>query len=302
MTVVDVITRMGGVADAKTLVRFTSRKKVRTALAHGDIVRDRHGRFALPTADEARRAANELSAVTSHESAAAWLGWELKQQPAVPCLTVPRNRKIIAADRGRYMIRWSDLRPDEIDRDRVTTPGRTVIDCAKTLPFDEALTIADSALRHGRLSSPRLEALAQAVPTSGRSACLRVAREADSRAANPFESVLRAIALDVPRLKVVPQLVITEGRLALRPDLVDPDLRLVLEADSFEFHGSRKAMKRDCERYNWLVRHGWTVLRFTWEHVMYEQEYVAETLAVVAQGPRRRATPPIPGAVQADQG
>ena len=43
----------------------------------------------------------------------------------------------------------------------------------------------------------------------------------------------------------------------------------MLEADSFEFHGERAALSRDCERYDELVARDWLVLRFTWEQVMH---------------------------------
>ena len=105
-----------------------------------------------------------------------------------------------------------------------------------------------------------------------------MAQAADRRAANPFESVLRAIALDIPGLDMVPQVVIADGRLVVRPDLVDERLRLVAEADSFEWHGSRKALLRDCRRYTGLVRRRWTVIRFAWEDVMLHPTYVAAVL------------------------
>ena len=92
--------------------------------------------------------------------------------------------------------------------------------------------------------------------------------------------MLRAIALDVPGLDVRPQVWV--GRIG-RPDLLDRRLRIVVEAESFEFHGQRRRLKRDCERYNALVIDGWAVIRFSWEHVMLEPEYVAGTLrALVA--------------------
>jgi len=64
----------------------------------------------------------------------------------------------------------------------VTDKVRTVIDCLRWLPFDEALAVADSAL------DVSLEALADAArrsPRTGRSRVLRVLRYADSRAAKP---------------------------------------------------------------------------------------------------------------------
>jgi hypothetical protein len=127
--------------------------------------------------------------------------------------------------------------------------------------------------------------LADQVSTTGRTQCLRVAGDANGRAANPFESVLRVTALDVPHLDLQPQVLADESGWSGWPDLVDVERRIVVEADFFEFHGRRKALIRDCERYNALVLRGWTVLRFSWEHVMFEPEYVRACLS--RAGPRR---------------
>jgi hypothetical protein len=104
--VTEVLTRSGGVADARTLVAFT------------------------------RREAHRLSGVVTGASAAAAHGWELKSPPVLPTVTVPAKRK--------------------------------VVDCARTLPFDEALAVADSALRHGAVTSPEVQRLAEQVRTTGR--------------------------------------------------------------------------------------------------------------------------------------
>jgi len=283
MRVVHVLERLGGVADRATLVQLTSRAKFEAALRIGDVVRDSRGRYALPAADQAVRAANALSAIVSHGSAAAYWGWETKKPSQQPEMTVPRNRNVAPERRADLSVKWADLAPEEIVQRLVTSHGRTVIDCAKSMPFDEALAVADSALRHGNITRDRLLQLGEAVPGRGRAACLRVAREANGKAANPFESVLRAISLDIPRLDLQPQVVISHGGFVVRPDLVDETLRLVVEADSFEWHGKRKALKRDCERYNGLVLRGWVVLRFSWEHVMFEPGYVARCLRESAE-------------------
>jgi very-short-patch-repair endonuclease len=173
-----------------------------------------------------------------------------------------------------------------------TRAGRTVMDCAKDRPFDEGLTVADSALRHGNVTSGLLRRLADEVPSVGRAQCIRVAREASGLAANAFESVLRAIALGVPGLDLRPQVTIEEDGFLGRPDLVDVDRRIVAEADSFEFHGRRQALKRDCERYTALAVRGWVVLRFSWENVMFEPDYVADCFRRAEQGrPRQHAAP-----------
>lgn len=107
-------------------------------------------------------------------------------------------------------------------------------------------------------------------------------------AANPFESGLRQIALRVPGLNVVPQVTIREPQLQVRPDLVDLELRVVLEADSFEWHGGRRALAEDARRYNVLVVNGWLVLRFSWEDVMFDPDYVREVLVAVVALARMR--------------
>ncbi len=74
----------------------------------------------------------------------------------------------------------------------------------------------------------------------------------------------------------------------------------MVEADSFEFHRRRKALTRDCVRYNALVLRGWTVLRFSWEQVMFDHDYVRGCLArLAAQGAARQATLPRRGRLSA---
>jgi len=105
-----------------------------------------------------------------------------------------------------------------------------------------------------------------------------VVNAADGRAANAFESCLRGIVLDAGVTGFRPQLEIALAGRVVRVDLGDPARRLVLEADSYEHHGSREALVRDCERYDDLVSEGWRVLRFSWEHVVFRPEWVAQTV------------------------
>ncbi len=253
-------------------------------MRHRQIVRLARGRYALPVVDEAQAVAHRLAAVTSHGSAAAYYGWEMKHPPRRPAVTVARTRRIAPERRKGVEVHWLDLPPGQV-WNGVTTPLRTVIDCAKTLPFDEALAIADSALRHSAISKAELLRAAQQVRSTGRAQCLRVAHAASGLADNPFESVLRAIALDVPGLHVEPQVVVPGIG---RPDLVDEARRLVIEADSFEFHGNRRQLTRDCKRYNAFVIAGWVVLRFSWEQVMFQPAYVAACLRAIVN-PRAAA-------------
>jgi very-short-patch-repair endonuclease len=65
----------------------------------------------------------------------------------------------------------------------------------------------------------------------------------------------------------------------------------VLEADSFAFHASRSALRRDCRRYVNLAMRGWTLLRFSWEDVVLDEGWVARALAGVRGQPPRRQNP-----------
>ena len=110
---------------------------------------------------------------------------------------------------------------------------------------------------------------------------------ADGSAANPFESALRAVCLEIDGLMVRPQVRIGSARV----DLADEDLRIAMEADSFEWHGGRSALRCDAQRYNQLVVAGWVVLRFAWEDVMFYPDEVRAVVASAVNLAHRRSKP-----------
>jgi very-short-patch-repair endonuclease len=277
VNVAALLAELGGVATRAALLRSATRADVDRAIRSGALVAVARGRYALPQVDAATEAAHRLGGVLSRDSAALHHGWAVKCVPERPHITVPRGRKITPEQRVGIELHRDDLHPDDIDG-IATSKGFTLTQCLRTSTWDAALAVADSALRAGK--SSLLRRVAVSVRGPGAPQVRRAAREARAEAANPFESVLRAIALDVPGLSVRPQVPI--GR--VRPDLVDEDRRIVLEADSFEWHGNRSALRRDARRYNALVVDGWLVLRFSWEDVMFEQAHVRSTLtALVAR-------------------
>ncbi len=60
-------------------------------------------------------------------------------------------------------------------------------------------------------------------------------------------------------------------------------MRVALEADSHEFHKSRLDVRRDCWRYDEMIISGWIVLRFAWEQVMFNPEWVREVIGWVVR-------------------
>ncbi len=241
-------------------------------------MRTAHGWYSLPLSDPARLEALRRSGVASHTTAANHWGWEVKETPALPHVTVRSKRSLPSGQADEVILHWRDLAADDVHEGWVTTPERTVIDCCLDLPFDAALAVTDSALRAG-LKRAAVSERAEWLGPRQRVKAMRVLAAGDRRAANPFESALRAIALGVRDLAVEPQHRIRHDGFFARVDLADPELRIVLEADSFEFHGKRSALRRDCTRYDELVARGWLVLRFTWEQVMFEAEWVASVIA-----------------------
>jgi very-short-patch-repair endonuclease len=291
--VAEVLRELGGVATRATLLRATDRRAVDHALATGAVVALARGRYALPEVDASVAAAHALSGVLCLTSAALHHGWAVKTVPEQPHIAVPRNRKVALDRRHGVRLHFLNLPAEDIVDDVATDKVTTLVQCFRQLPFDEALAIADSALRAGDEAAVRRAAAVARGPGSPR--VREVASLARPEAANPFESALRAIAKDVRGLRVEPQVLITSTDPWCRPDLVDRELRVVIEADSFEWHGGRAALARDARRYNLLVADGWLVLRFAWEDVMYDPGYVRAVLeAVVAR--RAQVLPDRPGA------
>lgn len=277
--VVEVLALLGGAADHAQLAgRGCTRSALLGAVQAGLVVAVARGRFTLPTAVDPRRSAVRLAGLASHTSAALHWKLALARAPLRPHVTVAPSRSRVLA-RG-VDVHWSYVPPEDAG-DHVTEPRRTVLDCARTLPFTEGLAVADSALRDRLVDHADLRQRAALLRGSGAVLARRVAAAADGSAANPFESVLRALALEAG-LDVRPQVVIADSGFFARVDLADEGRRLVLEADSFTFHGHRAALERDSRRYDELVLLDWRVLRFAWDHVMLEPEWVSSVLARAA--------------------
>lgn len=267
--------RLGGIASWAELARAHRRGDIERAVVAGDIQRVRRGMYAVPAASDARAAADRLAGVAVLHSAAAHWRWKMQWTPSQPSIAVRRGRNLRREQRDGLTVSWSSYPAVDLTDGWVTTPLRTVVDCAARLPFAEALAIADSALRSGLVSRDELHSAASSLDAHGhRTRVLRVVAAASADAHGPFESVLRAHVLDLAA-EFVPQVRIDdEDGFVGRVDLADMRLRIVLEAESLEFHGEKEAFDKDCERYTRLTAAGWLVLRFTWTQVMTKPERV----------------------------
>jgi hypothetical protein len=214
----NVLLQSGGLAARSTLVGAIGRGGFDRAVAAGAVVRLHRGLYALPEVDESVRLARQAGGLLCLTSAALFHRWEVKTVPELPHVLLPRGRVVPTRLMGRAVWHRGDVAADDVSERVATGRELTLTQCLRSLPDDEALTIADSALRAGEeLTLRRIERGARG-PRAPR--MRRLAAAADARAANPFESVLRSICLKIAGLRVVPQRTITSVAPAVRPDLV----------------------------------------------------------------------------------
>jgi very-short-patch-repair endonuclease len=281
----DVVRRLGGTATLSQLLEHTTRYRVDHAVIAGDLWRPSRGHYVLPGLPSAVRAAARAHGVVSHTSAARRLGLPLLLRPRAVHVTVPHGARPPPSDKIVY--HWRSLNADEIELG-ATTAVRTVLDCAAWLPFPEGLAATDAALRLGVVDAAVLAGAAGQLTGRGSRQARRVVAVATDLAESVLESALRAILLDAGISWLSCQLTIECADGSARVDLADEGRRLVIEADSYAHHGEdRAAFERDCRRYDELVRAGWTVLRFTWNQVLFDPGWVVavvrDTLAAATR-------------------
>jgi hypothetical protein len=283
MDAVEALEQLGGIARAADIVALSSRRRLRTAVSNKAIIHVDRDRYALHRDDLGMRLALEHNAHLSHLSAAVHHGWKVRSTPGIPHLLLPTGRP---APTSKAKFWFHDARRDELDG-WATGPLLTVLLCARDLPFDAALTVADSALREKAVAHDEL-VVASSSWRGGNEECVRlVTSHANGLAKNPFESGLRAITIKA-KLEFIPQYEVRVGALTVHPDLVDPINGIILEADSWGFHADKEAHDRDCERYTMLTADGWIVLRFTYDQVMFQPGYVLRCIEM-ALAQRRAA-------------
>lgn len=160
----------------------------------------------------------------------------------------------------------------------VTKPPRTLIDFAEAADRRALERAADEAERLRLCTEAQLRRAINRHP--GRCGAARLSALLGEHAigttatANDFEELLIGICDDFGISR--PQCQLPIGR--YRPDFVWPDRRLVVEADSWESHGTRKAFESDRRKDAELHALGWAVLRFTFMQMTREREWVGRTL------------------------
>jgi very-short-patch-repair endonuclease len=273
---------LGGYATRAGLVKAgVTRHAVYRALDAARIVRIRRGVYGVGLPDGTSllaAASTALRATVSHDSAAVLWDLEMAHQPGT-WVSVPRNR-------SRAAYTGVKVRRARVDKTavrhglRVTTPLRTVLDCARELSISDAVVIADSAMRKNLVTIEELRAAAAAARGRRAGKLRRVAALADPRCGSVLESLLRVLLVEAGVSLDRTQWTIRddEGHFVAVVDFAWLRARLIVEADGFEFHSERSDYRKDRRRANAYCRCGWRLLRFTWEDIRLEPDYVVEAV------------------------
>jgi very-short-patch-repair endonuclease len=205
------------------------------------------------------------NAVLSHRSAAVL--WGLRGGEAVRTeVTVPRRlggREGIRAHRG-------ELAPDEItqvDGIPTTTVARTLLDLAALLDRAQLERAIEQAEALRLSDATPLAALVTRHPGRRGTAVLKAILCAENRTAGVTRSELEERflrflaerALPLPRTNVWLQI----GEDWIEVDCAWPDQRVVVELDSWAYHGTKAAFRRDRARDRRLRLAGWQPIRIT---------------------------------------
>lgn len=282
-------------------------EQMRSLLRSGDLVRMRRGVYATRSAvawamgDPGRGHALLVRAVTlsvgrdsiaSHYSAATIHGLDLlKSPPEVVTLTRPPVRRSNRPRSAGIVFHAAALPAGHVTKcwgALVTTASRTVVDLARTLPFIDAVTVADSALRLGKATKQELsQVMLACAKWPGVEEARRTVAFADERAESVLESCARVVfaerGLEAPELQVPFR---GEG-FAYRGDFYWARYRTIAEADGMAKYEDPQRARDQIRRDRLLRDAGYKVVHFTWRELF-------ETPAVVVARIRKAFASPTP--------
>lgn len=266
----------GGTARWSQLKRSVRRRQLARAVDEGRVLR-RGTAYALAGADDGLVAARALTGVASHRSAARHHGFALPPGTDHHDVLLPprAHRSSVPED---VRLHFGAV-PDADRAAGVTNPVLTVVHCLRDLPLRDALSIGDSALRAG-VPREQIGAAVASLRGPGSARARQRFSLLDARSENAFESSCRALLIEAGITGFRPQVTVTHrGEFIGRVDLGDPARRIAIECDGFATHGGKEAMVADCVRHTRLTAAGWRSLRFTWEQVMFREQWVLAQIA-----------------------
>lgn len=204
----------------------------------------------------------------SHAAAAAMQG-VLDRPRAHPTVevTVPRRKR--RRLRGVRIHRRRDVWADEVaihEGIPVTTPARTLLDIAETLPSREVEQALARGLRMGLVTRQDVQLMLERHPTHRGAPVLR--RLLDGEGGSAFtRSEAEEKLLAITRSAGLPRPELNVRVLGHEVDFLWRAARVVAEVDGYAFHASARSFVTDRRRDAELAAAGYRVLRFTWPDV-----------------------------------
>lgn len=142
---------------------------------------------------------------------------------------------------------------------------------------EEVIAAADSALKRGVVQQGEIRAMAERLPRRRRRPLLRVSEASGSGTESVFALMLRRAGVQYRQ-----QAELISGTFV--DFLIGKSL--IVEIDSQLWHATPKQQAKDRARDAAFTKLGYRTLRFTYEQVLFEPEYVLEAVLAVV---RRRA-------------
>jgi hypothetical protein len=245
-------------------------------------------------------AAMRRPAVVSHQSAAVLLGlslWNVRLDK----VHVTRRPPASSGVTGLVRCHVARLRDDEVvrvDGVQVTDPVRTALDLARSLPFETAVAVLDTALHTDRLTRERLqERLFDIAGTRGSRAAARAVAFADGRSESVGESRSRVLLHDLGLAPTTLQLEIRSatGSLLGRADFGWEQHRVVGEFDGRVKYGRLlrpgqepgDVVFAEKRREDAIRDQDWGVVRWTWPELAAPRRLGTRVHEALERGTRR---------------
>jgi len=247
----------------------------RLGAVHHNVYSVGHSRLSVKARWWAAVLAYGPGTVLSHQSGAVL--WELRRDRSGPIHVNAFLGWQGARRRRGIWIHRCKLRAEETTVHEgipVTTVARTIFDLAEVAAYDEVKKVAEAADRRNLLRVRELEEACER--GRGRRALRPVRRlllelgapvEGRSPLEIRFGEFLRARRLPAPAQNV--------DVLGHEVDVLWPDAKLIVELDSWEFHGDRAAFERDRARDPKLLIAGYRTIRVTHRRLDREADQLA---------------------------
>lgn len=277
----------GVVARRQLLALGLGRGAIEARARNGRLVPVARGVYALghrPTGHRTRWMTGVLTsgprAVLSGRSAAAL--WDLHVAGDRACeVTVPANGTRVRRP-GIVARREADLPSDEVTSLHaipVTTVARTLVDLGRACRPAELRRAVERAdqleLFDLRVVAPIVE---RRSGRAGVAALARLLHDAAEHGLPATRSLLEAEFFELCLAHRLPRPQVNRWDGSRECDFRWPGQRVVVETDSWQFHGTRAAFERDAARSQALAAEGWTLLRVTWRQVMQDPGRVAVSI------------------------